>query len=112
MIEREEFVRYMERIRGLHDLSNGIHEALVAYDPEFGGFNNDRAVTLATDLLADLVDDPAEWIKYYMYDLDFGVKDGKVSVGGKPIPFKTYGDLYDCITAYNDLPSGDTGRVE
>ena len=43
------------------------------------------------------MEDTDEWIEYYIYDCKWGSKDNDVSIDDKPVPFKTYDDLYEMI---------------
>lgn len=37
------------------------------------------------------------WIEYFLWEIEFGAKDGKVAISGKSMPLKTPSDLYDLL---------------
>jgi actin-related protein len=58
---------------------------------------------LILNLLKDAMNDTADWIVYWLYELDCGKKANKKSVQGKDgesIPIKTISNLYDLIIKY------------
>lgn len=49
------------------------------------------------DLLAHLTGDDNEWIEYFIYELEWGKRDGEVKINNKKVPFETIEDLWNVL---------------
>lgn len=106
-LTKEEFVKYINTIKTIHDSSERLHEALQNYDEcsDFSGFTNFRALTLAEDLLAKLMNDAEDeygytMINYFTQELEFGSKyeEGMITEeDGTPVDLSTAEALYDYL---------------
>ena len=100
MLSKDHFIT---TINELHEIENDIdnaHTALQKLDPDFGGLYLSRVTSLVVQTLKRSMDDIADWISYFIYELDYGKKwkSGMVVSGkGKDIKLKTAEDLYVCI---------------
>lgn len=101
MIEFEKFERYLLELKELERLESKINDSLRELSPDFGGFSMLRATELILELLKDVTNDNADWISYYIYELDWGKewKEGTITdtITGKDIKLESIKDLYDLI---------------
>lgn len=108
LITQEEFERHINRIRAETDL----HRAL---DDAFYYYNRDQEYCASIDLPSleyDLVEllekiahDEDEWIRYWIYDLDFGRKYSKgcVEIGNKLVMLLTVDNLWNLLNGKPNL---------
>lgn len=96
---KEEFIRYMENIKGYVEKEHAIDDALRALSPDFGGFCLGDILDDLVKLLAKCVGDKYENLDYYIWEYDFGASAlaDSVSDDDGPIPFRTPEDVYNCI---------------
>ena len=103
MISFEQFDRYINILRNDNDFINRATDLL---HTDFF-FENYQSIGLAVELLSVMFDDlDADWIGYWVFELDFGerYKDGSVTdENGTLIPLRTTRELYDflCENAAN-----------
>ena len=99
MMDKETFVKYVEKIKHLLEVEGKINDALYALSPDFGGFSFGDALSDMVDLLAFCVKDD-ELLSYYVFETECGTNECADSVydnNDVHIPFKTPADVYDCI---------------
>lgn len=104
LISKEKFTEHMERIRNYMDFDDKLNELLRNYRHMFV---DDIEIMLPTVFLVDTVNllelvtaDDAEWIAYFIFELDFGRswKPGTVTAqDGTDIPLDTIDDLWNLL---------------
>ena len=98
---KEDFCECMELIKNQYDINQKMLKGLnIAYDSrtsEYANYNISSSVTRMVKILTKAMDDTEEWIEYYIFDSKRGEKDNNISIDDKPVPFKTYDDLYEMI---------------
>ena len=85
----------MKELKAIIDASDVVNRAMKGLSPDFGSFCNERAETLIIKVLENVFDDKADWISYYIYDLDWGKKwkKGTITDKGEEVKLKTLTDL-------------------
>jgi len=92
MITYTEFEKYILLIKSYHESDQQLSDILrtegfITYNTELIG--------AVSRLLSKLTNDGAEWIDYWLWECDFGVRDMEVyDTDGNLIPFTTIQDLY------------------
>jgi hypothetical protein len=101
MITLEQFTKLMVEFKKLQDDEHAVHDAMQKLSPDFGGFYLSRYSELFTRMIKMLTGDgDADWIGYYIYELEWGKKYHKGCITDnkkKDIPLKTIKDLYNII---------------
>lgn len=103
MISREDFTSIMEDLQSVNDYTNALNDCFRKHDVDGYLFQPD--CTCSTIKLLHLMfgkADEAEWIEYFVFDMDFGrkYKDGAVTDGkGKNIKLASIDDLYNLLTS-------------
>ena len=102
---KEKFIELLTELVRLKKLDDEFRAFTKKLDRDSYGvsfFNQYELLVLKC--LEESTDDKGSWISLWLYDYDCGtdknansVKDAKT---GKKIPFKTPGNVYDCITKY------------
>lgn len=103
---RELFIETIEKIRQqyVHDImcSNKLKDVFPnAFTPNLM-YENHLIMNQLVKLLQVSFNDEHEhsWIEYFMWELDFGVKNDKLKAtdkNGRNIPLSTPSELYDCL---------------
>ena len=94
---KQNFCECMKLIKEQYDKCEKINDGIYSL---FGGgdkVQNTLNVNTEIAILSKAMEDTDEWIEYYIYDCKWGSKDNDVSIDDKPVPFKTYDDLYEMI---------------
>lgn len=98
MITKENFIKYINRIKELREIEDEINLAGEKLGL-FISFADHEQLTM--DILTDVFDDFADgWISYFVYELSFGDNwsEGKIrDENGEDIPLRNAGDLYDVL---------------
>lgn len=100
----KQFRKHVLRLKELTEERDRINDVLkkskLSDDFNEGLFGTTWYETLITDILKDTFNDEADWIGYWIYELDYGktYKKGCVKEKGKEIPLKTVKDLYNLLT--------------
>lgn len=107
ILTKEEFIYYIDELQKLHESSEKLNDALFNYDEcsDFSGFSNFRALSLVTDLLEKLMDDPKDeygysTITYFTDELEYGTKWHEgcfTEADGTPIDISTSEKLYQYL---------------
>lgn len=89
----------MKELISIKKDEDNLNEAFKKFEPDFNYISFGSYENLCVNTLRDAMDDEADWIGYWLYDLEFGTKAKKTSVkkDGKNVPIKTLSNLYDCI---------------
>lgn len=96
MINKENFIMYMDRIKNLRTIEENINEAGRKIDLFISFAEHEQ---LVVDILRDSFDDQEEWISYFVYELDFGAKWHPmcITANGIDVPMSNAGELYDVL---------------
>lgn len=101
MLSYQEFENYIEIIRHYSNLDEKIGELF-----EVDGISciSSKATESIIELLEVIMDDKEnQWIEYWLWELDFGVKDNNsVSMNDVHIPLTTIKDLYSILLKGRD----------
>jgi hypothetical protein len=98
MISKENFIKYINKIKELRDIETKINEASKELDSFIISFSNHEQLSI--DILQDLFEDKInDWIGFYIFDLNFGSKWEKdcITVNGKDVPMRDAGELYKVL---------------
>ena len=100
MINKKQFVGYMDKLQELNKIEEEINSAVRKLAPDFNMICFGVYTSLITKILHDVFEDQDDRIGYYIWERNFG-KDAKLGdvtdKRGKPIPFKTHEDLYNML---------------
>lgn len=98
-MKKEKFIKTMKGFMSIIDDEEAVSDAMKKLDPDFGYFSLSRYQILVLDILRESMSDEADWIGYWLLELERGTKATKTSVtkDGKNVPIKTLSNLYDCI---------------
>ena len=101
MLDKETFVKYMDKIIKQYDLIDELYEE---FDRLFGCFeglaSEAMSVSLPIEILTKAMEDTDEWIGYFVYECDCG-RSGRMRVQNNSdeyIPFETVEDLWNVLT--------------
>ena len=98
MITKENFIKYINRIKELREIEDEINLAGEKLGL-FISFADHEQLTM--DILTDAFDDFADgWISYFVYELSFGDNwsEGKIrDENGEDIPLRNADELYDLL---------------
>lgn len=101
---KQGFCECMKLIKEQYDLNQKMLKGLtIAYGSRTSGYANyniSSSITRMVKILTKAMSDTEEWIEYYIYDCKWG-EDSQVFIDDKPVPFKTYEDLYEMIVRCN-----------
>lgn len=99
MIDKNKFVKYINKLIQLNEIEDDINKSLQKLGKDFNGINFGEYTSLILEILKDAFSDKSEWIDYWVYELDYGknYKKGTISIDNKDIKLKTPNDLYDLI---------------
>ena len=100
MITKTTFINTMNRLQKLDEKLNIVDNALKDLSPDFGGLYIPDFFDITIDILQEVMNDKEDWLMYFVYERDWlkDMKLGDIEVEGKPIPIKTWEDVYDFIT--------------
>lgn len=100
----EDFQHYIISIRGIHKLQNDLDRIFDGYNNYNGDIASVYLPTLESELVELLItvthDDTQDgWIKYWIYELDCGIKysKGDVEIDGRPVRLQTISDLWGIL---------------
>jgi hypothetical protein len=104
MISKENFIKYINKLKELYDIQNAINEAgckLENFTISFAEYEQ-----IVVDILIDTFDDKEDWLSYYIYEINFGrdYKPGTISINGKDVLMSNAGELYDLLMENISLP--------
>jgi len=104
-MELNQFKKAIEAIREQMKLDDNMDKHLSEVFTEASGllYVESPAMEGLLDLLKDLCNDKNNWIRYYVFEIDFG-KTAEVIENGNEIPLKTVEDLYNLI--FNKMEQG------
>ena len=99
-MQKSDFIKIMKELKSLLEAGRRVDKAMKELSPDFGGFYNERAETLIVEAIKFAMKDESDWIKHYLYELEWGkkYKDGCITDNGKNIKLKTLSDLYKLLT--------------
>ncbi len=105
MITKDKFVELLTSFVILKNTDNELRSILKKIDSECRtGMSFFTAETQMIKMLELLAEDTEGWISYWVYECDCGRKDISDGVRTQddktPIPFRTPGDVYECIKKY------------
>jgi hypothetical protein len=97
MISKENFVKYINKLKELNEIESNINEA--AKGIEFFDISFIEHESLIVNILEDAFNDESKWISYFIYDLDFGSTWHKncITFEGKDTPMRNAEELYDVL---------------
>lgn len=105
-MNKKDFTDFMQWLIEKKGNSERLRIAMDNYDPEYSHVVPDGEWEGQIIRLLEIVmDDRAEWISYWVYDLNCGEDYKKGSItkkDGTPIPLKTTIDLYNLLTNQDD----------
>lgn len=100
-ISKETFIEAINNIEKQHKIESNFSLAVNKY------FSQDIDNSLPRNYIVDSLvkilqqhfkDEHSEsWIEYFLWELDFGKKESKITVKGKPFVLKTPEDLYNLL---------------
>ena len=100
-MSKQDFCECMRIIKKQYNLNQKMLKGLtIAYGSrtsEYANYNISSSITRMVKILTKAMDDAEEWIEYYIYDCEWGSVDNNVRIDSKPVPLKTYEDLYELI---------------
>lgn len=96
---KKNFKQYMNRLLELKHIQDELNDVLKKIDPDFNFICLSKHEDLIVDLIQECMNDEADWVQYWLYELDEGkrAKKDSVRVKGKNVPIKTLDDLYNLI---------------
>lgn len=111
LITQEEFERYINHIRARTILHRALNDAFYDYNQAQEYCASIDLPTLEPDLvelLEKVTHDEDEWIRYWIYEIDFGRKYHRwgVTIDDKPVWLLTTENLWDLL---NGNPLYDDG---
>lgn len=98
MINKDNFIEYINKIKELRDIETKINEASKELDSFYISFSNHEQLSI--DILQDLFDDKInDWIGYYIFDLNFGSKwkENCITMDDRDIPMRNAEELYKIL---------------
>lgn len=98
-MKKDKFVKLMSGFLKMRESEEKLNSAMLEFDHDFGGFSMSGYETLFLQSMSEAMNDDAEWISYWVYDLECGsnAKKMKVTKDKKVVPMETLEDLYNCI---------------
>ena len=100
-ISKETFIEAIENIEKQYRIESEFSKSVNKYfsqDVDNSFPRNYVVDSLVKILQQNFNDEHSEsWIEYYLWELDFGNKQGKVTVQNKPFVLKTANNLYDLL---------------
>lgn len=103
-MKKQLFINTIQAIKNQMEYDNKTANQLVKVFPDCHSanllYNNQSVVTALINLLTEVMNDKAEWIKHFIYELDFGKQNNrlKVYINDIEIPLTTIDDLYNILT--------------
>ena len=100
LISKDQFCTIIKAIKNNNDFLNELNDLFKKYNQTENQINSSELEDTLVNLLEMLFDDTDTWIKYWIYELEYGVKykDGSVvDLEDNIIPLKTESDLYDLL---------------
>lgn len=103
MISKEMFIKYMEEYKNLLEIEEKINDSVRLLSNDFNGFVLEKHDDLIVKLLKELVSDKYDYIEYYIYELDWGLKGKNVieDENGNKYSLTSLKELYNYITNNN-----------
>ena len=100
-ISKETFVKAITNIEKQYRIESNFYLAVNTYfseDVDNSSPRNYIADSLVEILQQHFKDEHSEsWIEYYLWELDFGKKDSKITIHNKPFALKTPEHLYNLL---------------
>jgi len=102
MITKDNFIKLIDAMREQREIDNKATDALQSiFEDVIGGFYNNETLFSAIELyLLKELNDEAEWLLYFIYDLEFGIawaEDSCSEKDGTVIDISTTDKLYDFL---------------
>ena len=98
-MSKESFCKVMDNYKSMFNFTDEMNELFDKYKMD-GNIYPPMCTETVVDLLEYIFNDKKRWIKYWIFELDFGkdYEDGDVKdEHGEVIPLKTVEDLYDLL---------------
>lgn len=103
MISEEIFIKYMEEYKKLLEIEEKINDSVRLLSNDFNGFVLEKHDDLIVKLLKELISDKYDYIDYYIYELDWGLKGKNVieDENGNKYSLTNLKELYSYIIKNN-----------
>jgi hypothetical protein len=95
----KKFHELITELVAIKKASDNLNDAFKKFEPDFSGICFGRYEDIVMACLKEATGDTADWISYWVYELECGTKAKKESVKykGKSLPSKTIKDLWNLI---------------
>lgn len=98
-INKKQFVEIINWLKDRRKREERLNKAIYAVSESIMSFDitaewEDKLLSLLETMFDD---DYSGWISYYIYELEFGKKDGNITRFGRCIKLKTPANLYDLL---------------
>lgn len=101
-MEKELFIETINQIQKqvVHDRKCSEAFDILLPNDYTTGYDNNILYNQIIKLLQVQMSDESEdsWIEYYIWELDFGKRDGNVYIDGRNVQLKTPSDLWNLLT--------------
>ena len=95
---KQQFIKLIKEYQDIGKVVDDVNKSLKKFDPDFNQLFFSRYIELFLETIRIAMDDKADWIGYYIFDLDGKFpKKTVIWENKKPVPLKNYSDLYDII---------------
>ncbi len=96
---KKQFIKTMEGLLNIKKDEDNLNKAFKKFEPDFNYISFGRYEMLIVDTLKIAMDDDADWIEYFLYELfaKFTKKNIITSKEGKKLPLRNMSDLYNLI---------------
>lgn len=100
MITKNNFIKYINKIKELREIEDNLNSAgtkLVEFHISFAEYEQ-----LIVDILEDAFDDQKfNWVSYFIYELDFGSEwcQGCIEMNGEDVFLSNASELYDLLVS-------------
>lgn len=98
MISKKDFLKIMNEWKSLIEDERAVTSAMNKMNNQSNCVFMDRHWGLIESLLKVAIRDDNDWIMYFICELDWGKKDGKVKINGKKFKLRTLEDLYRLLS--------------
>lgn len=101
LLSKSRFIEIVEELKEKDDLQKKIESVLGECRWSEGDWNRGGMIICCEETLVELLEccmgDTEGWIKWYLWDNDYGREEGNVEINGRKRKIKSAGDLYDLI---------------
>ena len=110
MITRDDFKKAIGAVRNDIDFMDRMSDTS---DGSIFLFDRMLCVDQTVNLLEKIMDDKAEWIEYWIYELEFGKKwePFMITEDGRDVRLETEDDLYDLLISDKERRDGNGSSV-